>query len=97
MICYACEKNIKHPIFAGTLQCAMCTQKKLKWLDRLESDSGIRIKNRKDFAGATAFRKEHPEITAQVPFLRPEDGCKPRPHVDAYIPLDRRLKLVKSN
>ena len=97
MICYACEENIKHPIFAGTLQCAMCTQKKLKWLDRLESDSGIRIKNRKDYASAITFRKEHPEITAQVPLLRPERGCEQRPHVELCIPPDKRIGLVKSN
>ena len=95
MICYLREENIKHPIFEGTLQCAICTQKKLKWLDRLESDSGIRIKNRKDYASAIAFRKEHPEITAQVPFLRPEDGTEQRPHVSAYIPFDKRLKPLR--
>ena len=94
--CYYCGIELKSD--SPIVQCGMCTQKKLKWLDRLESESGIRIANAKDFASALSIRENDEKIGvkpfARIPFLRPETGCEGREYVTPTVPIGKRLKMA---
>ena len=90
--CYICGERVTSD--SERVQCGLCTQKKLKFLDILESESGIRIINTNNYKTAMMIRKKDKEDGiephARIPLLRPEP--KQREYTTPEIELNMKLR-----
>ncbi len=67
MECYICGKEVVSA--AHSVQCDMCTMRKVLYLKNLERDSDMSIRNRIDYNTAAKYRESNPPPPHKHTFL----------------------------